>query len=105
MRINQIDTRQGSANSSSFSNGNCLPYTGTPWGMNYFALSTASSRGAWWFHPEDHTFEGFRLTHQQSMDGRFFTFYNDPIFWISRRPFNLAHRLIFSPLRNTNVTS
>ena len=34
--------------------------------MNYFALSTASSRGAWWFHPEDHTFEGFRLTHQPS---------------------------------------
>ena len=66
MDITQIDTRQGTANSGSFSHGNCLPYTGLPWGMNYFATSSNSGNGSWWFHPQDHTFEGFRLTHQPS---------------------------------------
>ncbi|CAM3145522.1 alpha-mannosidase [Lactococcus hircilactis] len=66
MDIKHIDTRHGTANSGSFSHGNCLPYTGVPWGMNYFTPSTAQSRGAWFFHPEDRTFEGFRLTHQPS---------------------------------------
>ena len=66
MKINHIDTRHGTANQSTFSSGNCLPYTGLPWGMNYFTPSTADGRGAWWFHPEDRTFEGFRVTHQPS---------------------------------------
>ncbi|GAB2026946.1 GH92 family glycosyl hydrolase [Lactovum odontotermitis] len=66
MRIDTIDTRHGTANQSTFSHGNCLPYTGVPWGMNYFAPSTAEARGAWWFHPDDRTFEGYRLTHQPS---------------------------------------
>ncbi|MDR0298814.1 MAG: GH92 family glycosyl hydrolase, partial [Streptococcaceae bacterium] len=65
-RLSMIDTRHATANQPSFSHGNCLPYTGLPWGMNYFAPSTAAGRGAWWFHPEDRTFEGFRLTHQPS---------------------------------------
>ena len=38
MKINKIDTRHGTANQSTFSHGNCLPYTGFPWGMNYFCL-------------------------------------------------------------------
>lgn len=50
MKINKIDTRHGTANQSTFSHGNCLPYTGFPWGMNYFAPSTGAARGAWWFH-------------------------------------------------------
>ena len=66
MKINKIDTRHGTANQSTFSHGNCLPYTGFPWGMNYFAPSTGAARGAWWFHPEDRTFEGYRITHQPS---------------------------------------
>ncbi|SJZ63916.1 alpha-1,2-mannosidase, putative [Pilibacter termitis] len=61
-----IDTRHGSSNTASLSNGNCLPLTSTPHAMNYFAPQTSSSRGAWWFHPEDVSFEGFRLTHQPS---------------------------------------
>ncbi|AYG00045.1 GH92 family glycosyl hydrolase [Lactococcus allomyrinae] len=66
MNLSTIDTRHATANSGSFSHGNCLPYTGLPWGMNYFAPSTADNKGAWWFHPEDQTFEGYRLTHQPS---------------------------------------
>lgn len=66
MIIHTIDTRHGTANDATFSHGNCLPYTGLPWGMNYFAPSTANNRGAWWFHPNDRTFEGYRITHQPS---------------------------------------
>ncbi|MCJ0536544.1 GH92 family glycosyl hydrolase [Enterococcus cecorum] len=64
--INKIDTRHGTANQQSFSNGNCLPYTGVPFGMNYFSIQTSNERGSWWFHPEEHIFQGYRLTHQPS---------------------------------------
>lgn len=64
--IDHIDTRHGTANQYSFSHGNCLPYTGVPFGMNYFAPQTTDQKGSWWFHPEDHTFQGYRLTHQPS---------------------------------------
>jgi predicted alpha-1,2-mannosidase len=61
-----IDTRHGTDNQHSFSNGNCLPYTGVPFGMNYFAPQTNGDNGSWWFNPRDHVFQGFRLTHQPS---------------------------------------
>lgn len=64
--INKIDTRHGTANQSSFSHGNCLPYTGVPFAMNYFAPQTNGQNGSWWFHPEDRVFQGYRLTHQPS---------------------------------------
>ncbi|MGM0216264.1 GH92 family glycosyl hydrolase [Enterococcus sp. AZ109] len=64
--IETIDTRHGTANQHSFSNGNCLPYTGVPFGMNYFAPQTTDQNGSWWFHPADRTFQGYRLTHQPS---------------------------------------
>ena len=66
MKIEQIDTRHGTANQHSFSHGNCLPYTGVPFAMNYFSVQTTDQKGSWWFHPEDHTFQGYRLTHQPS---------------------------------------
>ncbi|MDA9460566.1 Alpha-1, 2-mannosidase [Enterococcus mundtii 3F] len=66
MDIQQIDTRHGTANQANFSNGNCLPYTGVPFGMNYFAPQTNEQRGSWWFHPDDRIFQGYRLTHQPS---------------------------------------
>lgn len=66
MKAIQIDTRQGTANSATYSNGNTLPYTGVPWGMNYFVTQTTNEKGSWFFHPQDHTFQGFRLTHQPS---------------------------------------
>ncbi|MDH6365182.1 putative alpha-1,2-mannosidase [Enterococcus sp. PF1-24] len=65
MKIHEIDTRHGTANHYSFSHGNCLPYTGVPFGMNYFCPQTKEEE-RWWFHPEDHTFLGYRLTHQPS---------------------------------------
>lgn len=61
-----IDTRHGTASQYSFSSGNCLPYTGVPFGMNYVAVQTTDQKGSWWFHPEDRTFQGYRLTHQPS---------------------------------------
>ena len=53
MNIQAIDTRHGTANQHSFSNGNCLPYTGVPFGMNFYAPQTTDQKGSWWFHPED----------------------------------------------------
>lgn len=61
-----IDTRQGTDNQHSYSNGNALPYTGVPFGMNFFAMQTAGDRGSWWFNPNDRVFQGIRLTHQPS---------------------------------------
>lgn len=66
MKIDAIDTRHGTANQHSFSHGNCLPYTGVPFGMNFYAAQTTDQKGSWWFHPEDRTFQGFRFTHQPS---------------------------------------
>lgn len=66
MLSQKIDTRHGTANQHSFSHGNCLPYTGVPFAMNYFAPQTTDQKGSWWFHPEDRTFQGYRLTHQPS---------------------------------------
>lgn len=66
MHAQMIDTRFGTANQHSFSGGNCLPYTGVPFGMNYFAPQTTAEKGSWWFHPQDRTFQGYRLTHQPS---------------------------------------
>lgn len=62
----QIDTRQGTNNQHTFSHGNCLPYTGVPFGMNHFVVQTADQRGSWYFNPHDRTFQGIRLTHQPS---------------------------------------
>ena len=45
MNIQHIDTRHGTANQANFSNGNCQPYTGVPFGMNYFAPQTTDQKG------------------------------------------------------------
>ena len=64
--LTSIDTRQGTNNQHSYSNGNTLPYTGVPFSMNLFAIQTAGERGSWWFNPHDRVFQGIRLTHQPS---------------------------------------
>ena len=64
--LHLIDTRAGTANQHSYSNGNALPYTGFPFGMNHFVPQTTNERGSWFFHPHDRTFQGYRLTHQPS---------------------------------------
>lgn len=66
MKVNEIDTRQATANDPQFSNGNVLPYTGVPFGMNYFTVQSNHDQGATFFDPRQYTFEGFRLTHQPS---------------------------------------
>lgn len=63
--LHYIDTRQGSNNKHSYSNGNTLPYTAVPFGMNHFAVQT-HHEGSWFFNPNDRVFQGIRLTHQPS---------------------------------------
>lgn len=60
------DTRVGTDSIYEFSNGNTLPYTGEPFGSNYFCVQTKKEAGSWWFNPNHITFEGFRITHQPS---------------------------------------
>ncbi|WP_303972725.1 GH92 family glycosyl hydrolase [Streptococcus merionis] len=64
--VQTIDTRYGTYNSHAFSNGNCLPLTGYPFGMNYFAPQSTDQNGSWWFNPYEPIYQGIRLTHQPS---------------------------------------
>lgn len=61
-----IDTRFGTASKHAFSRGNTLPYTGVPFGMNYFVPQTSDQEGSWFFDPHLPIFQGIRLTHQPS---------------------------------------
>lgn len=65
MDINQIDTRHATSNSFELSRGNCFPFTGVPFGMNYFAIETHEDN--WWFRPEAMHYRGIRLSHQPTM--------------------------------------
>ena len=64
--LETIDTRFGTASKHAFSRGNTLPYTGVPFGMNYFVPQTNDPDGAWFFDPHLPIFQGIRLTHQPS---------------------------------------
>ncbi len=64
--LNFIDTRHGTDNRYLYSNGNTLPYTGSPMGMNYFVVQSDSASGSFFFNPNHKSFEGYRLTHQPS---------------------------------------
>lgn len=64
MTHDTIDTRVGTQNYPGYSNGNTLPFTGVPFGMNYFAPQ--NDEGSWWFNPSKPLFAGFRCTHQPS---------------------------------------
>ena len=64
--LESIDTRYGTDNTPHYSNGNTLPYTGVPFGMNYFVPQTSHLNGAWYFNPTIPIFQGIRLTHQPS---------------------------------------
>ena len=65
-RIDLVNIKQGTQSARRFSRGNTLPLVCRPNGMNMFAPQTDSSRGPWYFHPADRSFEGVRLTHQPS---------------------------------------
>ena len=60
-----IDTRQGTNSDKNFSNGNTLPYTGVPFGMNHYAVQT-NNENSWYFNPYHRIFQGIRLSHQPS---------------------------------------
>ena len=64
--LETIDTRFGTASKHAFSWGNTLPYTGVPFGMNYFVPQTSDQEGSWFFDPHLPIFQGIRLTHQPS---------------------------------------
>lgn len=64
--LETIDTRFGTASKHAFSQGNTLPYTGVPFGMNYFVPQTSDQEGSWFFDPHFPIFQGIRLTHQPS---------------------------------------
>ena len=64
--LESIDTRFGTASKHAFSRGNTLPYTGVPFGMNYFVPQTSDQEGSWFFDPRLPIFQGVRLTHQPS---------------------------------------
>ena len=64
--INYVNIKQGTDSVQRFSNGNTLPLVQRPFGFASFTPQTNASRGNWFYHPADHSFEGFRLTHQPS---------------------------------------
>lgn len=64
--IQYVNIKQGTKSQRRFSNGNTLPLIQRPFGFAAFAPQTDSSRGPWFYHPDDRSFEGIRLTHQPS---------------------------------------
>jgi len=64
--IPYVNIKQGSKSVSRFSNGNTLPLTQVPFGMLSFLPQTQVDRGSWFFHPDDRSIEGIRLSHQPS---------------------------------------
>ena len=64
--IQYVNIKQGTDSVNRFSNGNTLPLVQRPFGFAAFAPQGDASRGGWFYHPTDHCFEGFRLTHQPS---------------------------------------
>jgi len=64
--IQYVNIKQGTRSEMRFSNGNTLPLVQMPFGFAAFAPQTNSSRGSWYFHPDDRSFEGVRLTRQPS---------------------------------------
>jgi len=64
-RIQLVNIRQGTKSQPRFSQGNTLPLVQRPFGMAAFAPQT-ERRGSWYYHPEAHSIEGIRLTHQPS---------------------------------------
>ncbi len=61
-----VNTKQGSASVHRFSNGNTLPLVQLPFGMTAFCPQTSDGNIRWYYHPDNRSFEGVRLTHQPS---------------------------------------
>ena len=66
MLLDYVNAKIGSANEPRFSNGNIFPLTAMPHGTTGWTIQTDGRNGNWFYHPQSHTFEGVRLTHQPS---------------------------------------
>jgi len=64
--VDLVNIKQGTDSRQRYSNGNTLPLVQQPYGFASFAPQTDSSRGNWFFNPEDCSFEGIRITRQPS---------------------------------------
>ena len=64
--IDYVNIKHGTASQMRFSCGNTLPLVTLPHALASFCLQTDASRGGWFYHPADRSFEGIRLTHRPS---------------------------------------
>lgn len=64
--LKYVNIKQGSKSLMRFSQGNTLPLVQRPFGFASFAPQTDTGRGSWYYHPDDRSLEGIRLTHQPS---------------------------------------
>ncbi|MCL2698998.1 MAG: GH92 family glycosyl hydrolase [Defluviitaleaceae bacterium] len=62
--LDYVNIKQGTRSTMRFSAGNILPLTQLPFAMAAFTPQTDSTRGTWFYHPDDRSLEGIRLTHQ-----------------------------------------
>jgi len=65
--LDYVNIKQGTKSTMRFSAGNTLPLTQLPFAMAAFTPQTDASRGTWFYHPDDRSLEGIRLTHQQGV--------------------------------------
>lgn len=63
--VDLIDTRLGTNNQYSIGKGNVLPITSAPFGMNHFVMQTRQN-DVRFYHPNDASNMGIRITHQPS---------------------------------------
>ncbi len=59
MNVSMIDTRHGTDNQYSFSHGNCLPYTGVPFGINTLPRKPAINEAVGGFIQKIEPFRAF----------------------------------------------
>ncbi len=64
--LKYVNIKQGSKSVLRFSQGNTLPLVQRPFGFASFAPQTDTDRDSWYYHPDDRSVEGIRLTHQPS---------------------------------------
>ena len=64
--IPYVNIKQGSHSCERLSTGSTLPLTQLPFGMASFIPQTDGRKDPWFFHPDDYSLEGIRLTHQPS---------------------------------------
>lgn len=64
--VDLVDVQMGTDSIPSFSRGNTAPLVTLPFGMASFGVETRDSLFSLFYHPDDHTTNGVRLTHLPS---------------------------------------